>query len=180
MSLLCQANKHGRQHSKYISLDECYQQLQEVHKYHKEHRHSRHTAAQRHSHVCRDENDAADAQDYRVARKDVGEKSHHQSEGLGKDAYDFNNRHQRDGLQENRHVGPENLLEIVFAAKQVHRQHCGNRHKQGDADVASNIGSTREERHQTQQVADENKEECGEKIRRKLHKALSRCSGWNL
>ena len=156
MSLLCQAYKHGRQHCKYIRLDECHQQLQEVHEYHKEHRHGSHTSAHRHTHMGGYEYDAADAQDYRVPGKDVGKKTHHQSEGLGKDAYDFNDGHQRYGLQENGYVGPENLLVVVLAAKQVHRQHCGKRHKEGYGDIAGDVGAAREERHQPQQVAHKN------------------------
>ena len=82
--------------------------------------------------------------------------------------------HQRDGdLQEQGHVGPEDVLPVVSVAQDVHRHIGAEGQYQSDREVARDVGAEGEEGDQAEKVAEEDEEEHCQQVRRELrHLAL--------
>ena len=99
-----------------------------------------------------------------MSRQDIGEKPDHQGEGLREDADDFDERHQGNGLQEQGHVRPENVLVIVLVAEQVDGEESEQRQGEGHGDVAGDVGSARKERDDAEEVVDKNEEKGRQQI----------------
>ena len=63
------------------------------------------------------------------------------------------------------HISAANFLPILLIAKEVHQQERTHGKYKSNVNVARNVGTTREDRNQTQEVRDKDKEKDGEQVR---------------
>ena len=157
---LCHADEDRRQHSEYIGLDVGHQQLQGRHEDGHEDgddaHHATHASA---IHSANDEDQRHEHHDDDMSGQDVGEQTDHQCEGLGDGGDELDDRHQREGLQEDGYVGPEDVLPVVTVAEDVDEEVGQQGEHDGDAQVARHVGAEGEEGDETEQVGEEDDEE---------------------
>ena len=122
------AREECREQRKDESLDEGHDTFQQSHKDVEKERHEGDTIAKgRTVQAAEDEDQGDDTEGDDVACGDVGEKTDHQHERLGKNADELHNRHQRDGeFEEPRHPRRvDDVLPVIL----VGRKCC---HQEGD------------------------------------------------
>ena len=101
-----------------------------------------------------------------MAGEYIGKEPDHQAERLGEHTYDFNHRHKRNrNFEPGRDIRPEYILPIVLVAEDVDSKEGEEGQYQGHGYVAGDIGTSREERHYTHKIVDEDEEECGQQVR---------------
>lgn len=158
--MLRHADEQRRQDGEDVGLDVGHQQLQDRHEDgHEDGDDAHHATHARAIHAADDENQRHEHHDDDVAGQDVGEQTDHQGERLGDGGDEFDDGHQREGLQEDGHVGPEDVFPIVTVAEDVHEEVGQQSEYHGDAQVARHVGAEREERNQAEQVGEEDEEE---------------------
>ena len=163
---MSQADKHGTEHRKDVSLDEGYKELQTIQEENHDKAEYGKTRAKCRIERPSDEDDGCKRQDNGVACHHVSKETDHQGEGLGDDAKDLDDRHDSNGisLQERWYIGPEYLLPVLLVAKEVDGQHRAERQEEGDIDIARHVSTTREDGQEAQHVGDQNEEECRQQI----------------
>ena len=97
----------------------------------------------------------------------VGKETNHQGKRLCEYAEEFDDRHHgcRIGLQEERHIGPENLFPVLLVGKDVDGQHRAQGKEERDVDVARHVGSSGEDGNQSDEITGEDEEEHRQQIR---------------
>ena len=149
MLLMSKTDKYRTQHGEYVGLYECHQQFKSVHEQQHQDAEQVQTDTHAYPHCPAKEDNAAEAEYHSVPCHHIGKKTDHQGERLGEDTEELDDGHQGDGLQENRHVRPEDVLPILLVAKQVDGQKRAERQEEGDVDIARYIRTTREYRQQS-------------------------------
>ena len=166
-------DEDGREHGEHHCLDVAHQHLEQHHEDAQQDADGRHGRAQHVAHdsaECEhDEDDARQRDGDDVTCQHVGEESDHQRYGLGEDAEELDEGHQRQGhLEPPGHVAPEYLFPVGTCSRDVddeERTEC-EEHRAGD--VAGQVAASRWEGHDTQQVAQEDEEKAGEQVGRIL------------
>ena len=116
-----------------------------------------------------------------MSREDVGEKPDHQTERFGEHTDDLDRRHQRQRhFQPGRHVRPKNVLPIMLVTEYVDDEEREQRQHEGHGDVAGDVGSSREERHDSHQVVYEYEEERCQQVRRVPFVVLSHAALYDI
>ena len=101
-----------------------------------------------------------------MSRHNVGEESDHQRERLRDHSEELDRLHNRyRKFKEHRHVRPKYLLPIMFVTEKVYRKECEQRKHHCHGYVSGHIRSSREERHQSEKVGQEDEEEGRKEIR---------------
>ena len=104
-----------------------------------------------------------------MPRQNIGEQSDHQREGFGEQTDKLDCGHNRNRHFEPRgHFGPEDLLPIVARTEHIDSKERRHRQHQRNRDITRNIRSRGEDRDQSHQVIDEDKEERRQQIGGKL------------
>ena len=147
------------QKGKYVRLQKSHKQFNEVHEDHEQHRENSSSDARCHvgTVVTDDEDQKGQRQNDDVSRANVRRQTNHQDRWLQQDSNDFH-WHQNQLDWERNSRWPEDVSPIVAVA----RHRCNNEDKrgqgQGDPNSARHIECA-DERHQAQQIAEENEEE---------------------
>ena len=158
--MLRHADEQRWQYGEDVGLDIGDQQLQGRHEDgHEDGDDTHHATHARTVHAADNEDESHQHHDDDVTGQDVGEQTDHQGEGLGDGGNQLDDGHQREGLQEDRYVGPKDVFPIMLVAEYVHEEIGQEGKHYGDAQVACHIGSEGEERNQTKQVGEEDEEE---------------------
>ena len=168
MLLMSQSDKHGTEHREDISLNKGYQQLQAVHEEQHDDTERFQTDTIAYAHGPTQEYHAGEREDHGVTGHHVGKKTNHQGKGLGDDTKELDDGHDGRGigLQEQRHLWPEDFLPVLFVGKDIDSQHRAECQEERDVDIASHVGTCREDGNQANQVGGQDKEEHGEQIGR--------------
>ena len=166
MFLMGKSDEHGTQHREDVSLNEGHQQLQEVHE--EEHEDAEGVQAETESDTHRptEEDHAGETEHHGMACHHVGKETDHQGEGFREDTEKFDERHhwRGIGLQEQRHLRPEDLLPVLLVGEDVDGQHCTQGQEEGDVDVTRHVGTTWEYRDQSDEVTRQDEEEHRQQI----------------
>ena len=143
------------------SLDVGHQTLKQRDEDAEEHTDHTYSAADGHTEeVAEDEDDDDETKDDDMAGRHVGKKSNHKHNGLGEDTHELDHGHQGKHLEPCRNSGSvEDVLPIVTVTTYIGYQESDNRQGGGDGDIAGDVGTCREERNETQDVAEEDEEE---------------------
>ena len=167
---MSKADEHSREEREDVSLNEGNEDLYEVHE--EEHEAAEGVKAETHAgtHCPSEEDDAGKGEDDGVTCHHVGKETDHEGEGLGEDTNDLNDGNQRSGvgLQEERHLGPEDFLPVLFVAEDVDEKHRADGEEERDVDVTRHVSAAREDGEESEDVRRENEEEDREEIRGKL------------
>ena len=166
MFLVRQSDEHRAEHGEHVGLDEGYQKLKTVHEQQHDDAERVESETEANAHRPSEEDDAGETQYDGMACHHIGEETDHESKRLGEHAEKLNHRHYGHGvgLQEERHLGPEDFLPVFLVAEEVDGYHRTYGKEQGDVDVSCHIGTTGEDRYQTYHIGDEDEEEHREKI----------------
>ena len=95
----------------------------------------------------------------------IGKETDHQGEGLREHTKQLDGWHDGDRLEEDGHIGPENLFPVLLVAKQVDGEERHEGQQERDVDIARYVRTTREDGQQTHKVGHHNKEEHRQQIR---------------
>ena len=136
----CQSDEHGAEHREHHSLDEADQALEAHHEDAHQHRQGRHRELYGDSLRSHEEDDARDSHGYGVSCHHVGKESDHQGEGLREDAHELDERD--DGcraLQPCGHIGPEDILPVVFVARELYDDKRAEGKEERHGDVARHV-----------------------------------------
>ena len=156
---VCKSDKDGTEDGEHVRLNESDKQLKAVHEYHQQEADAT-ERTNRSAHLSADEDNASERQDDGMAAHDIGKQTDHQGEGLREDAEKFYHRHHRYWhFQPCGHFGPEDFLPILSVAEQVDGQEGAEGQEECDGNITCDVGSTREDGQQSQEVAQEYKEE---------------------
>ena len=166
-SLPRQSYEDGRQHREDVGLNERHKQFQTIHEHTKQHRHDRKAAVQSGSKLSGQEYHGHNSKNHEVSREDVGEKPDHQAERLCEYADDLNRRHQRQRyFQPSRDLRPKNILPVMLVTEYIDNEEGEQRQHERHGDVAGDVSSSGEERHDPHQVVNEYEEKRCQKVRR--------------
>ena len=160
------ADVEGREHGEDEGLDVGHQTFEQADEDAHEDAHHRDTGADAGTEdVAEDEDEGHEAENHDVACRHVGEESYHQHDGLGEDTDDLDQRHEREYLEPGGDAGGvEDVHPIVLVAAEVGDDEGDEGQGGGDGDIAGDVGASREEGYQAQDVAEEDKEEEGEQV----------------
>lgn len=164
----CCANVRRRQHRKHEGLQECHQQFDKVHERGKcaTNNCAYHTTAEAGAVFTKYKDQTNQTQDNDVTSGYVGEKTNHQGERFDDQTEHFYWRQNRFDPSWN--AGhPENVLPVVAIAIDVGDNKGKNGQYKGYRQVTCYVGTTWEERHQTQEVAKQDEEEQSQDERHK-------------
>ena len=101
--------------------------------------------------------------------KHIGKKPYHQRQRLHQRTEHFYNREKRERkLQHQRHIRPEDILEIMLRSEQVYHKECEESQDAGHGDIACDIGPSREERYDSEQVVQQYPQENRAQVRGEL------------
>ena len=155
--------KHGEDKSLQVS----HQTLKQRDKDAEEDAHHRYSAAHKGTkEIAKDEDKEDESEDDDMAGGHIGEETDHQYDGLGKDTHQFHQRHQRENLQPRGNTGSvEDIGPVVAVTADIGNEKGDDSQSSSDSDIAANVTTCREDRYQTQDIAEEDKEEEGEQIR---------------
>ena len=135
-----QSDEDGREHREYHRLDEADQTLQAHHKDAHDDTEGRHRQLYGHGLTGHEEDDTSDGHRDGMACHHVGEKSDHQGEGLGEDTHELDDGDDGDGRLEPRgHLGPEDVLPVVFVARELHDKESAEGEEERHGDVARHV-----------------------------------------
>lgn len=168
-----QSDEYRAEHGKHHGLDEAHQHLECGHE--DTHDDTNATHAQEHANgFCGNEEDDAHQRDGNgVTSHDICEETDHECEGLCEDSNELDDRYERECLQGQRHVGPEDIFPIMLVSAELHHYESTQREEECHGDIASNVSSTGREWYEAHDVAGEDKEEASEQVRAILLVSLS-------
>lgn len=171
---LCQRDEQGRQHRKYIGLNERYQRIDHEHEQREEHRDYGRPAYHDGAKGSEDEDERDERQDNHVSSHHVGKETDHEGRRFGEDSEHLNERHdgQRE-LQPQRHIGPEGLFPILFGSLHVDHDKGTQGQHHGNGDVTRQVGATGEDDNQPQEVHQQDEEEYREQIGGKARRLVT-------
>ena len=149
------ADVEGCEHGEDESLDIGHKAFEQRDKDTEQHAHHRDgTADCRAKEVAQDKDDYDKAKNDDMAGRHVGKESNHKYDGLGEDTHQLDERHQGENLEPSRHagrvedVGPVMAITADIGYEEGYNCECG-----GNGQIAGDIGTCREERYQTKDIA---------------------------
>ena len=145
-----------------------HQQFQTVHERAEQHRNDRHSEIHQQPHRYRDKDQAGEGEEDRMSCHDIGKQTDHQGERLGEYAEKLDKRHdwQRQ-FQIDRCFRPKYLFPVFLCRKQVDSDKRTSRQDGRDRNVAGDVGPSRKDRDDSDQIVDQDKEEDRQQIRGK-------------